>query len=195
MLEQLMTLDTDIFLFLNGIHSPIWDEIMWVVSGKLTWIPLYLTVLFFVFKQYKLKGFLVLLFLILLVTCADQISVKGFKNVFERLRPSQDPALEGLVRTIKNYKGGKYGFVSSHAANTFAFAMFTALFFRKRLLSFFIFFWAAFVSYSRIYLGVHYTGDILCGALLGVLIGLVIYKLYKLTDNQINIYKQKYIKS
>ncbi|MCF6240056.1 MAG: phosphatase PAP2 family protein [Bacteroidales bacterium] len=178
MLEKLIEIDTQLFLFLNGIHSPFWDTIMWYTSATATWVPLYALVLFFIFKEYKWKGFVPLIFLVLLVFAADKISVHAFKNFFERLRPCHNQDIANLVHIIREHCGGQYGFVSSHAANTFAFASFTSLFFRNKKYTWFIFIWAAFVSYSRIYLGVHYPGDIMGGALLGWIIGYLLYQLY-----------------
>lgn len=186
MLEKIIALDTQLFLFLNGIHNPFWDQIMWYISATTTWIPLYALVLFFIFKEYKWKGFIPLIFLILVIVLADKISVYGFKNVFERLRPSHNPDIAQMVHIVNNYRGGNFGFVSSHAANTFAFAAFTALFFKNQKFAYFIYLWAVIVSYSRIYLGVHYPGDILGGAVLGWLIGMAMYKLQQITENYLS---------
>ncbi len=191
MLEKLIALDTQLFLFLNSIHNPFGDQIMWYISATTTWIPLYALVLFFIFKEYKWKGFIPLIFLILAIVLADKISVYGFKNVFERLRPSHNPDIAQVVHIVNNYRGGNFGFVSSHAANTFAFATFTALFFNNRKFTLLIYLWAVIVSYSRIYLGVHYPGDILGGAVLGWLIGMAMYKLQQITENYLSKNKDK----
>ena len=115
---------------------------------------------------------------------ADQISVKVFKEGFERLRPSHNPEIKDLIHTVKGYRGGQFGFVSSHAANTFAMAFFTSKLFRNRYYSWFIFIWAAVVSYSRIYLGVHYPLDIIGGALLGMLLGYLVFIPYRMFGNR-----------
>ena len=180
MLEKLIAFDIDLFLFLNGLHNSFMDYIMWWTSATVTWIPLYLIVLFLVFKKLRWKGLLTFLFMVLIVALADQISVQLFKKVFERLRPCHNQQIAELVHIVKNHCGGQFGFVSSHAANTFAFATFTAFFFRHKKFSYFIIFWAAFVSYSRIYLGVHFPADILGGAILGFTIGFVVFKIYEL---------------
>ncbi len=179
MLEHIIDYDTNLFLFLNSKHTEFWDSIMWIVSGKLTWIPLYLLVAFFVVRKYRWKGVLTLLLFGVLITLADQISVRGFKEVFERLRPSHNPHIAHLVHSVNDYKGGQYGFVSSHAANCFAFAVFSLKLFRRSWYSAAIIFWASFVAYSRVYMGVHYPGDILGGAILGSVIGIVVYQIHE----------------
>jgi undecaprenyl-diphosphatase len=183
MLEFILDLDTKLFLFLNGLHSPFWDTIMWAISDKEFWYPFYGILILAMVWRYKWNTIAILLFIALLITLSDQLSVKAFKEVFERWRPSHNPQIKDLVHTVKGYRGGDFGFVSSHAANTFAMAFFTSKLFQNRYYSWFIFIWAALVSYSRIYLGVHYPLDIMGGALLGMLLGYLIFKLYILFGN------------
>jgi undecaprenyl-diphosphatase len=182
MLERL---DQQFFLFLNSIHSPFWDQVMYTISGKVIWAPLYLTILIYVGIKYKRKFLIILLFIILAVILADQTSVQLFKNLVQRLRPCHEPSLEGLVHLVNGECGGKFGFVSSHATNSFNVALISLLFVRKRWFTISIITWASVIGYSRIYLGVHYPGDVLCGSLLGALIGWSIYSLYVLTDKKI----------
>jgi len=185
MLDFLIELDKSWFLFFNGFHNAFFDSLMYFISGTKTWIPLYLVVLFFIFRKLNWKGFLVLFFLILLIVLADQGSVTLFKNTFQRLRPCHNPEFANLVHLVNNECGGKFGFISSHAANTFAFATFTALFFNNKSFSIPIFLWAIIVSYSRIYLGVHYPFDVLGGAFFGISIGYIISLAYQLAYKKI----------
>ena len=177
-------LDQQLFLFLNGLHSPFFDQVMYAISGKVIWIPLYLAILIYLGIKYKRKFLIILLFIILAATLADQISVL-IKNYVHRLRPCHEPALEGLVHLVRGECGGLYSFVSSHATNSFDVALLSLLFIRKRWFSITIVLWALVVGYSRIYLGVHYPGDVICGSILGALIGWSIYSLYVFTDNRI----------
>ena len=185
MLETLITWDTNLFLFLNGIHSPFWDQFMLFVTGKWIWIPLYLFIIGWLIRKYRWKGAVLLLFIVLLITLSDQSSVKLFKQVFMRLRPCHDPVIADLVHTVNGKCGGKYGFVSSHAANTFAIAIFSLLLIKNRYYTISIIFWASLVSYSRVYLGVHFPGDIIGGAMLGMIIGYIVYKGYRITDSKL----------
>ncbi len=181
MLETLQHLDTQLFLFLNGIHNGFWDFVMYWVSDKLIWIPLYLYFLYLIYKYYKKDMLYILLAIVLLIVASDQISVHLFKNVFMRLRPCHNPELEGLIHLVKGQCGGQYSFISSHATNHFAIATFLSLLLRGKIkyFSISIFIWATVIAYSRIYLGVHYPGDVVAGIIVGTVIGLIIWQLYK----------------
>lgn len=178
MLEHL---DQQLFLTLNSANSPFLDKIMYFLSMIPVWAPLYLAILLWLGYTYKRKFLILVLFIAVAITLSDQISVI-FKNSVERLRPCHEPSLEGMVHLVKGACGGMYGFVSSHAANSFNAAILSLLLIRKTWYSVFIIVWASVVSYSRIYLGVHYPGDVICGMILGITIGLMIFKLYELTD-------------
>ncbi len=180
MYEALLKFDKDIFLLINGAHNIFFDEVMWWVSKAITWLPVYFLLLFFIIKKYKTGSVFIILLIALLITLSDMSSVHLFKNVFQRLRPCHAPDLQGLVHIIHNKCGGKYGFVSSHAANFFGIATYFFLILRKDHFSFsvLLFVWATLIAYSRVYLGVHYPADIFAGALLGILCGFAVYSIY-----------------
>ncbi|MCG8700189.1 MAG: phosphatase PAP2 family protein [Bacteroidales bacterium] len=171
MLEYLDSIDKQLFLWLNSFHSPFWDGIMKFISGKIEWAPLYAIILAVLIYRFRMKALYIIPAIILTILLADRLSVLAFKEVVCRLRPSHAPDITPLVHIVDGYRGGSYGFVSSHAANSFGLATVLAFIFRNKYFNIFIFFWAALVSYSRIYLGVHYPGDILGGALLGAACG------------------------
>lgn len=178
MIDYLVQLDTRLFLAINGAHSSFWDSIMLFASGKFSWIPLYLLLTFFIARRHLWRALFWLTAIAILVLLTDQISVHLFKNVFQRLRPSHNVTLSGLINIV-DFRGGRFGFVSSHAANTFGVAVFLSFLFRKRRVTIGLLVWAFFVSYSRIYLGVHYPGDILGGAILGTFLGISAWQLAK----------------
>jgi undecaprenyl-diphosphatase len=182
MIECLNRLDTDLFLFLNSLYSPFWDKVMLFMSGKAEWIPLYLVLAGWVIYKFRWKAVLVFAIAALLIIASDQVS-NLFKDLFQRLRPCHNPKIQDLIHMVDDYCGKRYGFVSNHAANTFALAGFTSLLFRNKFYSIFIFFWAALVSYSRIYLGVHYPGDILGGMLLGTGLAVMFCWLYSVISS------------
>ncbi len=176
--------DQQVFLFINSSNSPFFDQVMHAISGRLIWAPLYLAILIYLGIKYKRKFLIILIFTILAITLSDQASVV-LKNLTQRLRPCNDPSLTGLVHLINGECGGLFSFVSSHAANSFNVAFLSLLLIKKRWYSISIIVWATVIGYSRIYLGVHYPGDVICGYLLGAFIGWGIYSLYVLTDNKI----------
>jgi undecaprenyl-diphosphatase len=179
-MERIIELDKKLLLLLNSFHTPWLDPIMLFITHTLTWLPLYLFLLYLVIRDYKKQVWVILLGIGLTILLADQITSGLMKPYFERLRPSREPSLQGLVHLVDGYVGGKFGFASSHAANTFGTATFFFLLYRhsKKWVTF-LFLWAAVMTYTRIYLGVHYPGDILVGGAIGVLSGFAGFKLTK----------------
>jgi undecaprenyl-diphosphatase len=188
MLEDLIELDKKLLLFFNGFHNPAMDTVMYYLTQTYFWIPLYLLLLYLVLKKFRNDSWAPLLGILLTILLADRITAGLMKPFFERLRPSREPSLEGLVHLVDGYVGGLYGFASSHAANTFGTALFFWLLFRKEYKWVWtLFVWAAVMTYTRIYLGVHYPGDILVGGTIGILSAIAGYRLY--------LYLKKYMKS
>ncbi|WP_114752442.1 phosphatase PAP2 family protein [Pleomorphovibrio marinus] len=175
MIEKLREWDESLFLWLNAQRLDVLDPVMNTLTGRYIWIPLYLLIIFMLIRTYGQTGVWYTGGLLLLIFLADQSTSSVMKPYFERLRPCHDPRWEGM---INNYSGcgGMYGFASSHASNTFALAMYLWLIGREKLPLFsWMFLWAAIISYTRVYLGVHYPADILVGAMVGMLAGLITY--------------------
>lgn len=184
MMEYLKTIDTELFMLINGLHNAFFDQIMYWLSDKLFWIPMYLLIAFFMVRRYKMRGVLMLLFVGVVIVLCDQTASHLIKNLVQRLRPSHEPTLAGLVHLSKAGPGGLYGFASSHAANVFGLATFLYFVLDKqfKVLKYGLFAWAVLVSYSRIYNGVHYPGDVLVGSFIGIVYGYLMAKAYFYTD-------------
>ena len=185
MIEFLEEIDRSIVLAINGWNSPFMDELMWWISARITWVPFYLILLYLAYKKLTLNQLFLFLGLIgLTIALTDLSSVHLFKNVFLRYRPSHNLLLTEklhyyLVKPGEYYKGGEYGFISSHAANFFAIITFVYLVLRKTYpkLIFPLLFIGMIIAYSRIYLGVHYLSDVFVGALVGSLIAFLVHRL------------------
>ncbi|MFQ8827451.1 MAG: phosphatase PAP2 family protein [Alistipes sp.] len=177
MWQSLLDLDRELLLALNGDGGAFWDAFFYFVTARLTWIPLYVVLLYAVWRRFGTRDLLwVVLFLGATVIADDQIC-NFFKHNVPKLRPTHTPGVESLVHTVRDYRGGLYGTVSAHAAISFSIALFTSVLFRRRWYAIAIFVWAALLAYSRIYLGVHYPLDILFGLLLGLSLAAVSVRL------------------
>lgn len=181
--DNLIDLDKKLFLSLNHFSAPGVDPVMRFLSGPVPWIMFILGFLLILWLTPRGKfhsSYLIMLgSLILAYALSDQSSVHLFKEVFMRLRPCHEPSLAGQVRLVANSCGGQFGFVSSHAANSFSLALLSAFLINRRWFTITIISWAFLISYSRIYVGVHYPGDVIGGTALGCLIATGIFLIIK----------------
>lgn len=185
MLDQLKELDEQLFFLLNGAGSPYLDEVMYWLSDKYIWFPLYVFLLYYLYRKNGLDFYQPVIAIVLIIIISDQFTSGFMKPFFERYRPCRDSSIQHLVYML-DHCGGRYGFASSHAANTFGLATFFYLR-EKSTLSVILLFWALMVSYSRIYLGSHYPGDILAGALVGMLAAYLMYRLLSKIQPKIKV--------
>jgi len=170
-MDSILQFDRDLFLLLNGMHTPWWDTVMLFITRKETWLFLYLMLIYVIARNYEKKSWIILLVLLAGFAVSDQFSTL-IKELTQRYRPGQ----EGLVHIVLR-KGSTYGFVSSHASNTFFVLAFTAPLFRNRISFLSLLTWAMLVSYSRIYNGNHYPLDVISGGILGIALGILFYKI------------------
>lgn len=173
-LDAIREIDQSLLLFLNSFHNSFWDKVNVLWTSKEIWYPFYALLLYFIIKKYRRNSIYIIIILALAIAVSDQFSGL-IKDLTQRLRPSHDPNLNGLIHNVLN-KGGLYGYFSAHAANSFTVAAFTTFLFRNRWYSILIFIWAIVVSYTRIYLGLHFPLDILTGCIWGILTGFAAYK-------------------
>lgn len=179
-MEELIHFDKQLLLWFNGSDSLFMDTIIMTLTNAKTWIPMYLALFYVVLKSNSTVRDILLVLAaagacVLLAGAVDDTIVKP---LVARWRPSRDPEIGMLVDTVDGYRGGKYGFFSAHAANTFSIAIFMSLLMRQRLLTIFLVAWSLINCYTRLYLGVHYPGDITVGLIWGGFVGFCVYKGY-----------------
>jgi len=179
-MQSLIELDKRLFLVLNGLHSPFFDQVMFDTTKTFFWLPLYLFFAYLIFKTYKKTAWYILLGAGITILLSDQFTYSVMKPFFARPRPSHETTLTGLVHLVNGESGGLYGFASSHAADTFGIALFVWLALRTFYNGIgYVFLWAALMTYTRIYLGLHYFSDIIAGALVGLASGWLAFLLSK----------------
>ncbi len=180
MIEQIVQWDKALLVALNGSPSLFLDGVMMTITETTTWIPLFTCLLYAVlWNNIWRHSLLIIAVIALLVTFADQFSDAFCKPYFHRLRPSQSPDLANVIDLVNGYRCGLYGFISSHAANTFSVSSFFMLLFRDKRINILLPVWPLLASYSRMYLGVHYPLDIAAGMLWGILCGVAVYGFYR----------------
>ncbi len=179
MLEALVQWDKLFTVWINSFHTPFFDGFFYTYTHMWVWTPFYLVFLYFLFRSNQKQSYWFVLAIVLTILLADQISSGILKPLVERWRPSRDPELEGIIHIVNGYTGGKYGFTSSHAANTFSVATLLMMYFQDRYQYFLLTFWALVTGYTRIYLGVHFFGDVLCGSIIGIGCGYAVYRIFQ----------------
>jgi len=173
MFEKLESIDQSLVLAINSMHSTFLDSFMWFLSGSYILFFLLPFVFYFLFKVYSSKQLVwILVALLLTIVLTDQLSVHAFKEVFQRYRPSHNLLLKSKLHFHEYpdgsfYGGGKFGFVSSHASNYFGVLTIMYALIRPLWVKIILFVISLLIIYSRVYLGVHYVSDVICGALLG----------------------------
>jgi len=179
MLEKILTLDTQLFVYLNGFGSEAYDGFWLIVTKQITWIPFFLLLFYLIYTKIGIKkAAYLMLFVAVLILFTDQMS-NVFKYSFKRIRPCNNPDINTFIRIVQSRKS--FGFFSAHASNTMAVATFLYLIFKKQFKYFgLLFLWPLIFAYSRIYLGLHYPLDILAGYLFGAITGFLMFKLYQL---------------
>ncbi len=179
-MEEIIHFDKQLLLMLNGSDSLFFDSVIMTLTTATTWIPLYLALFYVVCKANRLKTdiLLVLAGAGLCVLFAGTIDDEIVKPLVARWRPTHDPEIGSLVDVVDGYRGGRFGFFSAHASNTFSIAIFISLLMRQRLLTVSLVCWSLVNCYTRLYLGVHYPGDITVGLIWGGFVGWLVYRIH-----------------
>lgn len=192
MIEYLQQIDTELFLYLNSLHCPVMDRFMYLFTGRFIWIPMYVTLLYIITRHFRARRAIVMVLgIVLSIVIADQLCATFLRPIFARLRPANlENPISLLVHVVDGYRGGRYSFPSCHAANSFALASFIWWMIRKPRTRAFILVWALVTCYSRIYLGVHYPGDLLVGGIIGIIVGSGCYGLSVLVLRYIDLHSK-----
>ena len=190
-MDYLINIDSDLLLWLNGAHNAFFDTFMMLFTGRFIWVPMYLALTYVLCRNMTPKQALMCLVAIaLVIVIADQMSSSLIRHSVGRLRPANlENPISNMVHIVDGYRGGRYGFPSSHAANSFGLAFFLLFLLRRSPIPTFIILWAIVNCYSRIYLGVHYPGDILCGTLVGLVAATVVWFIYKKLTRRTYLYE------
>jgi len=193
-IQDLNELDHGLTLAINGSDSIFWDNVMYTVTNTFSWTIVIIFLLYIIFKNNSPKEALVVIItMILMIALADRLCSGFVKPAVGRWRPTQDPELMYLIDVVRGYRGGQFGFFSGHSCNTFCMATFLSLLFRNWKVTLTLFFWAATTTFTRLYLGVHYLGDVLVGFVIGITIGIVSYYLMNVAKTKMNIRQNKFI--
>ncbi len=198
-IDNIISWDREVVLAINTGHTPFLDNFFWLISETVVWFPAVIVLLYVLIKNKKVESIWIISAIALMFVFVDQVAAEIIKPLVGRPRPTHDMLLIPSLELVGGYRGGNYGFVSNHAANVFAFAMFSSLLFKYKPYTFTIFLWACLVSFSRTYLAVHFPTDLFCGAAFGTLSAWAFYVLYvkvsslRLSTSPIN--KFQYTKS
>ena len=180
MLDYLIQIDQDFLLLVNGCHNLFLDGVMYLYSEKIVWLPFYLSLVYVIAKNFSWRvALFIIVALALVVFISDQVSAKLVRSWVDRYRPSHDENISSMVHIVFGKRGGQWSFPSSHAANAWGLAVFLILLFRKRWFSLLMIVWALLMCYSRMYLGMHFFGDLLAGALIGTIAALLVWLIVK----------------